>query len=411
MPPKYLKRPAPTRLRPCAERMVAVCDSETHAGCCKVPPCRLCLELEVGYEIVTGRADDIGTGWSGTVGGHTFLAYWERNYSGECEYVVKFDDVEVHRSSCSYGASCRDPTGSAEVAVNYYETGILRWEKSDPLELPLIIDPYTGCRTYFCGNCRCSCETLCVTVTKTVDYITSYVKGELVNVSYPCNGPVWEGVVADYALSLQLSRDEYGACVIAATVDGYNVGTFAVSGCADMSATIELEDGTLLDVVCKVCSCERTFPCCPELLTFPETLHLTLLSQNTECACASGTVVPLALTEYALGLAKYVGILQFPCDVNLDPAQQHWYMFTVTCGSNALFAYITMEKMITANDAPTGTDDPRWTTPLGLYQLTEGQCDPFYWRYENAPGGINDAWDGCEDDTMDVPHIWLELTL
>lgn len=262
MPPKYLKRPAPTRLRPCAERMVAVCDSETHAGCCKVPPCKLCLELEIGYTIATGSANDIDTGWSGSVDGHSFLSYWERNYYGVCEYVVVFDGSEVYRETCYGGASCRNPAGSVEVNVGY-DTAILRWEKFDPRELQLINHPDTGCRTYFCDECRCTCECLCWALKDSYGAVID--RGELCNTAYPCNPPVWEGIIDYKNVSLALGRDDYGHCIITATVDGYELAPVLAPGCASMSATIVLQDGSAIEVTCKQCGCEvvEGCRCCP----------------------------------------------------------------------------------------------------------------------------------------------------
>jgi hypothetical protein len=265
VPPKYLKRPAPTRLRPCAEHMVEVCDNETHGGCCKVPPCKLCLELEIGYNIATGSANDISTGWSGAVGGYSFLSYWERNYDGVCEYVVEFDGLEVYRETCYGGASCRNPAGSVEVAVGY-DTGILRWEKFDPRELQLIDHPDTGCRPYFCDDCRCTCECLCWTLKD--GYGAVIDRGELCNTAYPCNPPVWEGVIDYKEVSLALGRDEYGHCIITATVDGYELGSVLAPGCSSMTAVVVLEDGSSLEVSCKQCGCEEVvLGCCQCVMT------------------------------------------------------------------------------------------------------------------------------------------------
>jgi formylglycine-generating enzyme required for sulfatase activity len=79
MTPNYLKRPATTRLKPCAERMVETCDNAPADSCCGVIPCKLCLEWETYDDgIAYGSADFAGSSWTGTVGGHSFVSYWER---------------------------------------------------------------------------------------------------------------------------------------------------------------------------------------------------------------------------------------------------------------------------------------------------------------------------------------------
>lgn len=265
MPPKYLQQRSKTHLKPCSERMVAVCDSETHAGCCKVPPCKLCLTLTIyGEDPVTGSAPESATGWEGTVGGYVFHSYWERSYEGVCEYVVEFDGEEVYRATCEEGASCRNPGGEVEVVVGYPgESATLEWAKYDPRELQLIDDPDTGCRTYFCDDCRCTCECLCAILLDS--YGTELDRGELCSSGYSCEPPVWEGVLDGHYISLGLGRDQYGNCIITPTIDGIETDSVAAPGCASMSTTITLDDGTVLEVSCKECGCEvvEGCRCCP----------------------------------------------------------------------------------------------------------------------------------------------------
>lgn len=286
MPPKYLQQRAKTRLKPCSERIVAVCDNDTHGGCCKVPPCQLCLELEIGYITSTGKALDINTGWSGSVGGHTFLSYWERNYEGICEYVVEFDGVEVYRSTCEGGASCRNPAGSATVTIGY-DTGTLRWEKYEPLELPLINDPNTGCRTFFCGNCRCACKELCMVVTyNNVDL--TVCRGILRTSEYStCPVPEWEGTLAcldggnadidgpTYVdAAVRLSRDDYtGGCVLSGVFDGEELSEIAVVDCSNIAGEWTTYSGKTIAVSCSNCGCGTRTGCCPNL---PECIYITV---------------------------------------------------------------------------------------------------------------------------------------
>jgi hypothetical protein len=177
---------------------------------------------------------------------------------GECEYIVTLDGEEVYRATCYEGASCRDPGGSVGVTIGYDE-GTLSWAKYEPRELKLIDHPETGCRTYFCGDCRCSVDCLCVTI---LDGGTP-VLGEICDTSYSeCDPPVWEGTVGDYELSVRLDRDENGDCVVIATVDGEEQEPSPVVGCADMSASIELY-GVTIELVAKQCICGELpiYPC------------------------------------------------------------------------------------------------------------------------------------------------------
>ncbi len=532
MIPNYLKRPATTRLKPCAERMVETCDNAPADGCCGVIPCKLCLEWETYDDgIAYGSAEFAGSSWTGTVGGHSFVSYWERqilpditppvssnsigmsfslieagtytmgspgsetgrdadetevstavdefaigttevrqsdyltvrglspshfsggsrpvekvSYSdalafcaalsalpaeiamgrsyrlpteaewefacragtttaynfganaadlpdngwfvtnsgaethdvggkpanakglvdahgnvwewvqnsrmdgaagdqvirgggwnstaaecrsasrtliaetttrndigfrvvmvrspipqiGECEYIVTLDDEEVYRATCYEGASCRNPSGDVDVSTAYLQ-GTLRWSKFDPRELALIVDPDTGCRDFFCGDCRCTCECLCVTI---VEPDGTTFRGEICDTSYPCDGPVWEGTLGYYDLSIALGRDEYtGECIITLTANGEEPDSVFVTGCADMSASVTLYDGTVISVACKQCACEESIcaGCCPEGI--PSTLYVS-------GGILGGTTLALGCVDKDTGLGCDVG----PCD-------------------------------------------------------------------------------------------------
>ena len=96
MPPRYLKRKYPTRLKPCQERTVAACDTVPTDQCCGVIPCKLCIEWEsYDGDIFYGSAEFDTSSYTGTAGDGMFVAYWERNESNECEFIVTFDGVEV----------------------------------------------------------------------------------------------------------------------------------------------------------------------------------------------------------------------------------------------------------------------------------------------------------------------------
>ena len=263
MGPNFWRHPA-NGLKKCSEKTRTSCTD--HDDCCAVTACTYCLELEVyGDPVQHGVADQAANHWTGTVGGYPFDMYWERNYeTGVCELIVIFDGEEVYRKSCEDGQSCRDSSDEVEVIVGYPpESATLRWIKHEPLALPHVNDPDTGCKTWFCGECECSCDCLCVTVLDSNEVELGF--GEICTINYECEAPVWQGTVAGYDLSIALVRGEYGECLLIATVDGYEQPPVEVAGCKDMSARIVLEDGTIFDVACKICSC-RECPCicCPD---------------------------------------------------------------------------------------------------------------------------------------------------
>ena len=291
MPPRYLRRASPTRLKPCQERTFEACDTTSHDGCCGATPCRLCLEWET-YEdgIAYGSAEFATSSWTGTVGGGSFVAYWERNTYDECEFVVTFDGDEVYRATCYEGASCRNPAGEVAASIGY-EEGTLRWSVYEPRELALIDDPETGCRDFFCDNCRCTCESLCVEL---IDSFGALIPGELINVSYPCDSPVWEGTVGGRYLSIALGRDIEGRCIITPTIDGQEEDAVFAPGCASMSAVIDLYGIEQITVRCKECSCDDPLPfLCECRLDADHTCIGTVVSGATVCTVSPTACGPL----------------------------------------------------------------------------------------------------------------------
>ena len=104
-----------------------------------------------------------------------------------------------------------------------------------------------------------------------------------------------------------------------------------------------------------------------------------------------------------------------PCFVNHDPNLVIWYKFSVSCGSPENFPFVDVALIdSTPTLDPDQPDelDPRWASQPS-YARTSGQCDPFYFYYALAgPGsGQNVAWLGCDESSMDLPWIELELTL
>ena len=292
MPPRYLRKGS-TKLKSCSEFKVEACDIAPADQCCGALPCTLCLELETYADGISyGTATFGGSSWTGTVGGLSFVSYWERDAYGECEYVVTLDGEEVYRATCYEGASCRDPGGSVGVLIGYDE-GTLTWTKHEPRPLAVTTDPDTGCNDFFCGTCRCTCDCLCVTITEPDGNV---LLGEICSTSYPCDAPIWEGSIGYYDLSAALGRDDYtGECIISLTASGEGVDPVFASGCGNMSASVELYDGTVIAVACKQCSCEVGIcgGCCPEGI--PKTLYLSggvLGSESVALTCENCNIGP-----------------------------------------------------------------------------------------------------------------------
>lgn len=275
MGPEYWKPGSPTALKKCSERRSNDCDPTETDSCCAVIPCTYCVEWdpETG-DTVYATANFSTSSWTATIAGVAWVGYWERNYyTDECEFVVTLDGVEIYRQSCYEGQSCRDSSDSAPATIASV-AGVITWTKYEPRPLEYIQDEDTNCTVHFCDECECSTECLCVTITEPDTTVT---EGEICDTAYDCDPPLWEGTVGAFALSVSLGRDEYGRCIISATVDGSEQEPVLFPGCADAAATITLGDGTTIALTAKKCSCN--------------------VGDNDVCLpCPPGTVYPWAVT-------------------------------------------------------------------------------------------------------------------
>ncbi len=265
MGPEYWKPGSPTALKKCSERRSNDCDPTETDRCCAVIPCAYCLEWnpEEG-ETVYAYADFATNGWTATIAGAAWFGSWQRNYdTDECEFVVTLDDVEIYRKPCYEGQSCRDSSDSTAATIGEV-SGIITWTRYEPRPLEYIQDPDTNCTTYFCDECECSCECLCVTISEFIsEGVYETHTGEICDVAYSCDPPLWAGTVGPLELSLALGRDEYGRCVIIATVDDQEQAPVLFPGCADAAeVTITLADTSTITVRCKQCDCAEAIGDC-----------------------------------------------------------------------------------------------------------------------------------------------------
>jgi hypothetical protein len=298
MGPEYWKLDKNSKLLKCAERSLPACEGETE-DCCKVVACEYCLTFtSSGYATEYGVASG-STEWIGAVAGASFIAYWQKAYNGVCQFIVTINGTPISIADCGH-TSCRDSSGTASLVIGGH-SGTLKWDKRLHHPLKYVIDPLTSCRVHFCGDCECTCETLCVVVTEPPPY-----PGETVNTTvldpYSCDGllpadcgfcdaappdsmtygelpnieddfclkPTWSNTVAGRSITLTLTRGASGQCLLGGSVYGEAVGPINVTDCKTITASFTLADGTKIDVSCKECGCDTGPPadaldCCDKV--------------------------------------------------------------------------------------------------------------------------------------------------
>ena len=86
-------------------------------------------------------------------------------------------------------------------------------------------------------------------------FATDTYSGTLTDTAYSdCDEPpVWEGTIGNFEISLALGRDSYGNCIVTGTVNGEEVSA-AVTGCEDLSGTVEMYDGSYFNFRCNDCN-------------------------------------------------------------------------------------------------------------------------------------------------------------
>ena len=279
------------RLKKCSELHVYTCDPATDY-CCSVIPCTYCLKLLIyGQELEPyGRADwdKEEQAWTGSIGGTSFVAYWENLY-GECEFVVVFGGEEVSRLKCANagedGTRCRDSSGSVDLMMG--DTLVtLEWTRREMHSLPYRKGD-DGCVIHFCDTSECTCKELCVNVTVPTSGAGQFLEGAgtigLVE-DNECDAPVWSGTIpvtfaalsAEIEVYVYIYRDPYtGDCYMTGTAGGYELEPRRLPGGAEtFDQTFELYDGTVVKIRCKSCGCEETeycdFCCLPMRFDIPE---------------------------------------------------------------------------------------------------------------------------------------------
>ena len=388
------------RLKKCSEKRLTCNESQDNTdGCCAIVACRYCVTWEEYGEAAVSDMTDNGAGtWTATPGGITFVMTWQRDqYTDECELVVTFDGEEVYRQPC-YDQSCRDSSDEVEVDTGYL-VGTLRWVKDLKRPLPNVRDYETNCIRQMCADCNCTCECLCVTITEYDG--TPIATGEMCDTAYDCDPPVWEGTVGDYEIVIALDEE----CVLTATVNGYAESIELeqyTSVCDNFTATITLDDGTIITVTCKECTCVEETPCiscCGG--NYPQTTlyaTFTLLNVTPMCACLDGLVITLT----------YQGFITN----DLDECEAFWSGRAST--GCPLYAQLLVNFICAGSidgvdgarleiSSDTGPGTPGSDFINGDFSYYFSDCDPFEYCIRSNPGWARDCGDASVDE--DEPEI------
>ena len=243
-----------------------VCDCEKDpppdvSDCCDSVPCKYCVTLACyGEDPITVESDYLGGGWAGVIGGYAFLMYWTRNSYGECIFVVEFNGSIIYSKTLEEGQSCEDNSDSVGVVFNYNNC-TLTWQKYTPRPMKQYRDPVTYEQSSFCGTSDCVCPVL-IAILEVADPYCCNVTGSLIAGGDPCDAPNWIGTLIcngiPYLISIQLSRDSYGACVLGGTINGEQL-TGGASGNSASSVgglggvSFFMDDGSVLQVSCQIC--------------------------------------------------------------------------------------------------------------------------------------------------------------
>lgn len=219
--------------------------------------------------------------------------------------------------------------------------GTLRITRHELRKLPPRLDE-AGCPSKpFCGDCRCTCQVLCVLVS-TADGTICF-RGELGDVSAGSEqAPKWEGEITcgsrTFPVSLTLTRDPYtDECLFGGSIDGVDLELIPVGDCAELAASWILDDYSQISVSCKECSCDESGSgCCSSracpgdssINPLPDTLTLELsatfpypavvtpsgsgFSPPPPSDCFNMTIT-LHLSECGKGFRTYAGVGEKTC--------------------------------------------------------------------------------------------------
>lgn len=384
MGPNYWKKRS-TELKKCSEFSLGKsCPEPVFDDCCKIVACSYCLELDMyGEDLKSGIAEFNSTKYTGEINGLSFELFVRRNeYTNICETVVLLDGQEIYIRSCEEGMSCRDLSDEVDIVIDY-ESGTLSWYKVEPLPLPHIEHPDTGCKTWFCGECECTSECLCV---KIVEPDGNQISGEICNINYDCGAPNWEGAVGNYNLAVALERGEDGECLIVSSVDGEEQTPTVIINCNNISITIELYDGTVITLASKICVCEDLYNmlCCPEPMGPVVYVSGGLISGSVALTCQNCTadnqndyIARIYTGEYITDWLYATGYGSL-CTVTHNWKVKIRLFFTWTCGSG-----MTLSISATIAENAPGYDIA--ILDSSVVETVTVECSPLLNMYDLCP--------------------------
>jgi len=332
----------------CNEMLLPGCD------CCRIGPCRLCLEWIVD-DIVedNGKASGDGEEWNGSAGGIGFRAYWDESY---CTINVELDGELVwSKPLCDEYAyqsvTCRNWDDSVEHEKYSGESGTFKWTVTEYLQLARrkgSHDEYaeSACARNFCGNCECTCLELCVTVTGGLYVCTGVIGFTGETCGNTVTSATWEGDVEcnpgddSVTVTVDLSRSDYDdSCMLSGTATG-TIGGDDVSITMTESAVVDCkslggswtqrigDNDYTVSVRCLECGeCSGIITeCCPDI-ALNETLYVDFIQiapgpdvpptgLGDDCSCAAVTVPVYGGALIGLGNDEgiwYSELMGWPC--------------------------------------------------------------------------------------------------
>ena len=407
-------------------------------NCCKIVPCKLCLEWElpdgydadsypdIDYGIALPNTD--GTEWIGFAGGISFRAYIDPSYctinielNGYLEYTASLlclSDTYV----AGYSANCRD--FSDEIAyTDGSDEGIFRWIKKNLVELAPVegFDSYGSvdgeCADFFCGTCTCTCEQLCVELSgspvndlcaDTLDFSGTYCYN-----NNKAGTAEWSGGVTcangTDALTLEvfLTRDTYGYgnCIMFGTATGTLNGESVdltleeteIGDCGNLAGiwtfTVAEQEYTitLRCVSCGNCSGINS-ECCPDVV-LSEILYVDFnqiapgppaMGPGDDCSCAEVTVPLYGGPLIGLGSDESYwesALMGYPC-----PAPPTAWKVVLSCSTNVWTMQIFWYDNCVALAKP---GSPVHCNELASTSMTSvtSACDPFELTFADASPG------------------------
>lgn len=249
------------------------CSPDGVDKCCAVVRCSYCL-VWTPYGSGTGEVSTLTTddaaSWFGSVAGASIELRLARDESDRCVLEV-YQDAELIESvplcERQYDGStvrCRDFTYSVQTTIGY-DTGELSWYPFEKRKLQYR-RAEDGCWTWFCGECECTCKSLCgsIQLFSQLACTTPLLDGTYSD----CEDPFWTGSVTcgtdSFEFNVRLSWDaDTGQCVLGGTAGQYELEWQEVD-CGDIDVSWEFYDGTIVRIRCKDCGdCEDNFlyPC------------------------------------------------------------------------------------------------------------------------------------------------------